>query len=109
MAGRDFTLFSISTQTSLRHEGIEKRRDQRGYSVEATCTGEGNGGGGCGAILLVEQPDLYRTASHCRDEVTVYVTFQCCSCGVETDLSSKDSPPRSFVKELPSKKEWIGK
>ncbi len=38
---------------------IKPGRPQKGWSHEFTCTGDGNGRGGCGAILLVEQEDLY--------------------------------------------------
>lgn len=41
---------------------IEKGRPQQGWSREEICTGKGNGGGGCGARLLVEQGDLFVTA-----------------------------------------------
>lgn len=33
-------------------------RKQKGWSTEAECTGLGNGGGGCGAKLLVEEDDV---------------------------------------------------
>lgn len=42
---------------------IKEGRKQTGWSKELTCTGKGNGGGGCGAVLLVEQTDLYNTFS----------------------------------------------
>lgn len=67
---------------------LEPGRPQKGWSTEATCTGAGNGKGGCGAKLLVEQTDLFRTASHARDETTCYITFRCPECGVNTDLGS---------------------
>ena len=66
---------------------LKKGREQRGWSVEAECTGEGNGLGGCGALLLVEEADLYKTSSSVRDEVTIFITFKCSACGVETDLT----------------------
>lgn len=65
---------------------IKKGRKQKGWSSEHTCSGSGNGGGGCGAVLLVEQGDLYKTVSHCRDETEIFVTFRCSECGVETDI-----------------------
>ncbi len=65
---------------------IKPGRTQAGYSIEQTCTGSNNGGGGCGAVLLVEAADLYITQSHARDESTDYVTFQCSACGVLTDI-----------------------
>jgi hypothetical protein len=51
------------------------------------CTGKGNEGGGCGAILLVEQGDLYHTYKHCYDGSSeTFTTFTCNQCGVETDI-----------------------
>lgn len=84
---------------------IKEGRKQQGFSLEKECTGKGNGGGGCGAVLLVEGPDFFHTYSSCmgRDEEW-YITFKCPSCGVLTDVDRKEVPftPRS----LPSKREW---
>ena len=80
---------------------ITPGRPQNGWAQEFTCTGAGNGNGGCGAVLLVEQCDLYQTSSSCRDETDYYTTFQCSECGVETDI--KDVPIREA---LPSKETW---
>jgi hypothetical protein len=82
---------------------IKKGRKQKGWSKEFKCTGDGNGGGGCGALLLVEQADVYTTESHCRDECDTYHTFQCSSCGVETDI--KEHVPFS----APSKAKWLAR
>lgn len=78
--------------------GIEKK----GWAAEFTCTGKGNGNGGCGAVLLVEYRDLYKTYSSCMGETESSVTFCCACCEVETDISysgpnSHDIPdkPRS--------------
>ena len=76
---------------------IIKGRQQTGWAKECACTGSGNGEGGCGAALLVEEGDLYETTSHARDETTRYVTFKCSECGVQTDV--KDVP-RSVVLRL---------
>lgn len=70
---------------------IKEGSGQRGWSTEATCTGAGNGKGGCGAVLLVEAPDIFSTYSHARDESTQYKTFKCCQCGVLTDLKGVPS------------------
>ena len=67
-------------------------RKQRGWAKEYDCTGAGNGGGGCGARLLVEHADLYHTYSHARNETDTYVTFKCGACGVETDVSNYRGP-----------------
>ncbi len=65
---------------------LKKGREQKGWSTEAVCTGNGNNGGGCGAKLLVEEADLFRTGSHVRDESDYFVTFKCPECEVMTDL-----------------------
>lgn len=80
-------------------------REQKGWSIEATCTGHGNGGGGCGARLLVEESDLYCTYSHCRDETDSHITFKCSSCCVETDLA-QHKIPGTLLGRLPSKETW---
>ncbi|HCC22636.1 TPA: hypothetical protein DF272_00450 [Candidatus Falkowbacteria bacterium] len=78
-----------------------KGRPQRGWSIEATCSGAGNGNGGCGARLLVEEADLFQTRSHHYDGSTdYYVTFTCPDCGVQTDL---DRVPSSITRKLPYK------
>lgn len=76
-------------------EVIKKGRVQRGWSKEFTCTGEGNGGGGCGAVLLVSQHDLYHTHSHHYDGSSeTYTTFSCPECSVETDVRNISVRPR---------------
>jgi len=74
---------------------IKKGRDQKGWAKELECTGKGNGNGGCGAILLVEAGDVYKTARHSYDGSSeTYATFDCCSCGVMTDIPDGDFPSR---------------
>jgi hypothetical protein len=82
---------------------ITPGRPQTGWAKEFTCTGAGNGNGGCGALLLVEQDDLYETLSSSYDGSTDHhITFKCSSCGIETDI--KDVPQN--VIDLPSKEYW---
>ena len=69
----------------LKPGSIERAK----WSKEITCTGRGNGGHGCGAVLLVEEGDLYYTRCHVRDEVDVFVTFTCGFCGRKNDLERK--------------------
>jgi hypothetical protein len=71
---------------------IEKGTGQEGWSTKATCTGRGNGDGGCGAKLLVEEADVFRTESHAMGETDVYYTFECCECHVRTDLNDTKVP-----------------
>jgi hypothetical protein len=72
---------------------LKPGRPQAGWSKEFTCTGAGNRGGGCGAVLLVSEYDLYRTESHHYDGSSEsYTTFCCISCGVETDIKDYSAP-----------------
>lgn len=81
---------------------IKKGREQKGWAKEYECTGAGNGKGGCGAILLVEQPDLFQTSSSARDETDYYVTFKCSECGVLTDIQDYPQGTRGLL----SKTAW---
>lgn len=82
---------------------IEKGRPQKGWSTEKKCTGAGNGDGGCGAKLLVEEDDLFETyASFMGRDEEWYTTFRCAACGVLTDIT-----PRPPVHNLPSRKTWF--
>lgn len=67
---------------------IKKGRDQRGWSGNFECTGRGNGGGGCGAVLLVEQSDLFKTSrgDYVNPVTSICVTFQCSECDIMTDI-----------------------
>lgn len=79
-------------------------REQNGWSQEYTCTGDGNGNGGCGAVLLVEQADLYETSHSFMGETDYYTTFKCSACGVETDITDV---PSNVIDKLPSKATWM--
>lgn len=83
---------------------LKPGRPQTGWATEATCTGKGNGGGGCGAVLLVDESDLYKTfagASYGGDSPDPVATFTCVACGVETDI---DNFPHNKLRELSRKK-----
>lgn len=69
------------------------------WCTQTTCTGHGNGGGGCGAILLVEATDLFKTTTHARDETETFITFACIQCGVLTDLVAR--VPSYITDKLP--------
>lgn len=86
---------------------LQKGNPRVGWAKEMECTGGGNGGGGCHAKLLVEQGDLFRTESHCRDETDYYTTFRCQECGVLTDVTGV---PSAIVASLLYVREWcVGK
>ena len=73
------------------------------WSKKVTCTGRGNGGGGCSAILEIEKTDLYITTSQCYGDSypETHYTFQCHECKVETDV---DGLPTSVTKDLKKKR-----
>ena len=58
--------------------------DDQDWSTNARCSGVGNGGGGCGVLLLVEEADLLVT----RTKLSVKITcsFRCAACGTITDI-----------------------
>ena len=68
---------------------IRKGRTQNGAAHERTCTGKGNGGGGCSAVLLVEQRALYAdyTSDYLGDR-DYYTKFRCSQCGVATTIAN---------------------
>ncbi len=81
---------------------IKKGRQQKGWAEKFECTGKGNGGGGCGATLLVEENDLYTTrSSDYTGDTEHFITFSCLACGVETDIKAP-----SNVKPHTSKTAW---
>jgi hypothetical protein len=87
-----------------RMKVITPGRQQKGWATETTCTGKGNGGGGCGALLLVDEGDLYKTftgANYGGDTPEPVATFKCAACGVLTDL---ENFPRDKLRELSTKK-----
>lgn len=83
---------------------LKKGRKQQGWTTKQTCTGKGNGNGGCGAELLVEIDDIFRTENHSYDGSSDYFhTFECADCRVLTDI---EGCPVSAA-SLPSRKEWL--
>lgn len=85
---------------------IAKGSGQKGWSTQTKCTGGGNGGGGCGAELLVEQPDLFTTSSSdMGGDTETHITFKCCECGVLTDLKNV---PYAIKATLPTKRAFEG-
>ncbi len=79
---------------------IKKGNGQRGWSAQFTCTGAGNNGGGCRAVLQVEQADLFRTSSTDVSQCTeTFTTFRCPECRVQTDVTV----PQNIACQLPLK------
>lgn len=74
-------------------ELVKKGRKQGGWAKKFKCTGEGNEDGGCGAVLLVSQIDLYQTSRDSHDETEFFLTFCCSECGVETDIDGVSVEP----------------
>ena len=83
---------------------LKQGRPQKGWATKCVCTGDGNGGGGCGAKLLVEEADLYKTYSHCMHETDEHVEFTCPCCGVRTEMDDRVVPSARY---LPDKTEWL--
>lgn len=82
---------------------IKQGRKQNGWSHEYTCTGGGNGGGGCSAELLVSEHDMYKFVhQHYPDGSTTYVYFCCPNCGVKTDVGDDDGG-NGYLVEIPDR------
>lgn len=64
-----------------------------GWSIEKNCTGKGNGGGGCGALLAVEREDIFLTSDGDYTGCAEYFfTFKCPCCDVMTNLTNDEVP-----------------
>lgn len=64
-----------------------------GWSMAVKCTGDGNGGCGCGAKLLVERGDIYLTHSYdYGGGHDIFYTIRCPICNVETDMDPSKVP-----------------
>lgn len=86
---------SSFTENSKEMKVLIAGTGQKGWSKQEICSGKGNGGWGCKAILLVEEGDIYGTSRcHYDGSVDHYATFRCSECGVETDLADRDVPSR---------------
>ncbi len=67
-------------------------REGKSWILEHECTGWGNGGHGCGALLGIERSDLrYYIGGGYMDRDPA-VTFRCPCCGETTDLGTNDWP-----------------
>lgn len=79
-------------------EGVEDEQ----WTLRTKCTGNGNGDGGCGAILVVKPMALFRTRSYFAGRETgSHVTFECPSCRCWTDV--RDEIPHRFLVAMPER------
>lgn len=62
---------------------IKKGRPQKGWAKQFNCTGKGHGGGGCKAVLMIEESDLRRGE---RNMAEYFVYFTCSECGVNSEV-----------------------
>ena len=63
-----------------------------GWEIERKCTGQGNGGGGCGRRLIVIGNDIFVTTDTSYGENYYYYTSKCPYCGIYTDIPEKEIP-----------------
>lgn len=69
---------------------IEEGKD---WNLEKRCTGSGNGGGGCNALLGISIYDIYLTHNYdYGGGHDIFYTFKCPCCQVETDLNESEVP-----------------
>jgi hypothetical protein len=86
---------------------IQEGDGRTGWAKEFECTGAGNGNGGCGAILLVEQGDLYHTYNHdYGGGKETFITFKCPECGNETDVKGVPSSISIASKDPAKSRGW---
>lgn len=67
-------------------------RPGKDYLLEHECTGYGNGGKGCGALLGISREDLRYYSGGGYFERDPAVVFKCPCCGQTTDLGLNDWP-----------------
>lgn len=83
-------------------EILKPGREQKAWPKKFTCTGKGNGSGGCGALLLVEKTDLFYTQEFEREGGgTRHAGFECPQCKVLTDIEDN-----KFLSQLPHYHDW---
>lgn len=81
-------------------------KEGKGYIQEVTCNGQGNGGVGCGALLGINENDVYVTIScDYGGGKDYFYTIKCPCCGVETDIKSGLLP--NSVKKLARSKKGL--
>ncbi len=84
---------------------VLKRENTNTWGTVQICTGYGNGGNGCGALLLVREEDIFATfLDDIRTpETKFFYTFKCPICGRLTDILEDEIPDKvkkSVMKRL---------
>jgi len=98
-------MINLGAQMKILKEGTKPEE----WKLEIKCTGFGNSGGGCGAILEVVISDLVYYAGVSGDSWgsrdSAY-SIKCISCGTCTDLKSEETPKKrseySLVRKAPA-------
>lgn len=80
------------------------------WSERIKCTGHGNGGGGCKALLEVEASDLYLThRSYYDGGHETFITFTCPECKFETDIDGIPLKIGESLKDKPKEQNALSK
>jgi len=82
---------------------LKKGTRQIEWKKEYTCTGKGNSGGACGAILLISQDDIYQTidSDGYKGEI---ITFICPCCKTKTNITGV---PANIRYALPTRQAFL--
>ena len=85
---------------------LKKGTQSPDFSVEVTCKGNRISNSGCGALLLVEQADIYLAeyGSGMDDYTEVLYVFTCPECGKENALDKAKQPDGRL--DFPTKRAW---
>ena len=99
-----------------------EKKGNGGWTMRVTCTGSGNGGKGCRAVLRINRGDIYKTFStryerwvetgflyrreYDKPVQSTHWTITCPECGAETDLVYRRIPNYN---NIPSKKVWMAR
>jgi len=72
---------------------VLEKGNPNGWEIERVCTGDGFGGGGCGAELVIREKDI----GLCKSEKDTYC-FSCRECGTITRIPQKRIPSKIIHK-----------
>lgn len=88
---------------------IKKGRDHI-WIKELECTGKGITGTGCGAILEINESDLFKVYGGGYTENIPYAGIRCPACSCDTCLDDmKIEVPSSIFKKIPDRVDWLNK